>query len=35
MYNSYSRYNLNLYMSVIMIVFNYTVYMHELYTSFL
>ena len=28
-----NSYNLNLYMCVIVIIFNCTVYMHELYTS--
>ena len=37
MYNSYNRYNLNLYICVIVIVFNCTIhiYIHELYTNIL
>ena len=35
MYNSYNRYNLNPYMFVIVIVFNYTMHMCGLYTSFM
>ena len=34
MYNSYPKYNLNSFIFVIVIIFNYTIHMHELYLNF-